>query len=385
MELITILKILFYILCFQFLFVSLFLFQNKKGKTLSNKLLAIVFFMISVVVVNLYLIVFRVEITIPQLLFFDDTFMFAYGPLLYLFTQSVLFKNYKLQKKSLVHFIPFFAGVSIVIGIILFVDTNSISETSNDLKNQQMTIYFRIGELLMLGHIFCYLLKSKLEIKNVIGKTKELYSSFNLDNFKLLKFILNSFIILFVLALIHSLLPFMGILNGLLITLLLMILLMFYFVNSILLKLLNQSAKTIGAITQGDFKEKGKYAGSNLTPENLKIHMDALRKYMNDKQPYLDSELNMSSLSEELKMSSKLVSQVINEGFNCNFFDFINRQRVEVAKALFKNQMGNKLTIQEVMYDSGFNSKSSFNTAFKKFTKQTPTQYKNDLEKGSTS
>ena len=124
---INLLKILFSILCFQFLFVSLFLAQNKKGKTLSNKLLATVFFMISIVVIDLYLIVFRVEINIPQILFIDDTFMFAYGPLLYLFTQSVVFKNYRLQRKSMVHFIPFLIAVCVVIGIILFVDTNSIS------------------------------------------------------------------------------------------------------------------------------------------------------------------------------------------------------------------------------------------------------------------
>jgi len=134
---VILLKILFYILCFQFLFVSLFLLQNKKGKTLSNKLLAVVFFMICIVVMNLYLIVFGVEIKTPQLLFFDDTFMFAYGPLLYLFTQSVLFKSYRFQKKLIVHFIPFLISICIVISIILFVDTETLSQTTNRISSQQ--------------------------------------------------------------------------------------------------------------------------------------------------------------------------------------------------------------------------------------------------------
>ena len=60
-------------------------------------------------------------------------------------------------------------------------------------------------------------------------------------------------------------------------------------------------------------------------------------------------------------------------------FDFVNKFRVETAKSLFENQVDIKLTIQEVMFDSGFNSKSSFNTAFKKFTNQTPTEFKNAL------
>ena len=379
------LKILFYILCFQFLFVSLFLFQNKKGKTLSNKLLAIVFFMISVVIVNLYIIVFRIEIWSPQLLFIDDTFMFAYGPLLYLFTQSVLFKNYKLQKKSIIHFVPFLIAICTVIGMTLLIDAELIAQTIDQINNQHIPMYFRVGEILILVHIFYYLFKSKQEIKKVLGKVKDLYSTFNQDNFKLLKFVLNSFITLFTLSLIHSILPFVGINSGLLITLLLMILFMFYFINSILLKMLNQSSNESGVITQTNFKEKEKYAGSSLSQTDFNVYVNKLKIHMEENERFLDSELSINDLSTELEISVKILSQVINEGYTCNFFDFVNKFRVETAKLIFANQNDKKLTIQEVMYDSGFNSKSSFNTAFKKFTNLTPTQFKNSLQKGSTS
>lgn len=382
---IYLLKILFCILCFQFLFVSLFLFQNKKGKTLSNKLLAIVFIMISIVVINLYLIVIRVEISVPQLLFIDDTFMFAYGPLLYLFTQSVLFKDYILQKRSIVYFIPFIVAICVVIGIVMSVNTETISLTTEQINSQQIPKYFLIGGILMLIHVFYYLFKSKNEVNKVLGKVKEQYSSFNQDNFKLLRFILNSFIILFSLSLIHSLLPFVGVKNGLLVTLLLMILFMFYFINSVLLKLLNQSSSESGAITQTSFEEKEKYAGSRLSKTDLNAYVNRLGDYMKNKERFLDSELSINDLSSELEISSKMLSQIINEGFTCSFFDFVNKYRIDAAKAFFLNQDNEKRTIQEVMYDSGFNSKSSFNTAFKKFTKVTPTQFKNALQKGSTS
>jgi len=380
---INLLKILFYILCFQFLFVSIFLFQNKKGKTLSNKLLAVVFLMISIVIINLYLIVFRVEINTPQLLFFDDTFMFAYGPLLYVFTQSVLFKNFRFQKRHIVHFIPFLISICTVIGIILFVDTESLSQTTSRLNNQQIPIYFHIGSILMLAHIFYYLFWSKKEIKKVIDKVKDIYSTFNQDNFRLLKFILNSFITLFTLSLLHSILPFIGIKGGLLITLLFMILFMFYFINSILLKMLNLSSNVGNEITQNNLKEK--YSGSSLSQTDLEVYMNKLASHMKKNERFLDCTLSLKDLSAELDIHSKLLSQVINEGYACNFFDFVNEYRIETAKLIFKNQTDRKLTIQEVMYDSGFNSKSSFNTAFKKITNLTPTQYKNSIQKGSTS
>ena len=157
------------------------------------------------------------------------------------------------------YFIPFFISICLVTGMILFVDTESIIHAKDQINNQDIPLYFRIGEILVLTHIFYYLFRSKKEISKVIGKVMDIYSTFNQDNFKLLKFILNSFIILFSLSLIHSLLPFVGVKNGLLTTLLLMILFMFYFINSILLKMLNQSSDKSGAITQTNFKEKEKW------------------------------------------------------------------------------------------------------------------------------
>jgi AraC-like DNA-binding protein len=94
---------------------------------------------------------------------------------------------------------------------------------------------------------------------------------------------------------------------------------------------------------------------------------------------YLNVDLNIDDLAKEMDLSSKDLSQIINQGFSCNFFDFVNKFRVEEAKSIFSKQTDDKMTIQEVMYDSGFSSKSSFNTAFKKFTNLTPTQFKNTL------
>jgi AraC-like DNA-binding protein len=160
---------------------------------------------------------------------------------------------------------------------------------------------------------------------------------------------------------------------------------MFYFINSILLKILNQPSNEGGAITQANFNKKEKYAGSNLSQTDLKAFMNTLNNYMIEHERFLDSELTINDLSNELNIPLKTLSQVINEGYGCNFFDFINKFRVESAKSMFKNLPDKKMTVQEIMYATGFNSKSSFNTAFKKFTDLTPTQFKDSWQKGSTS
>ncbi|WP_299553061.1 helix-turn-helix domain-containing protein [Seonamhaeicola sp.] len=337
--------------------------------------------MMSISVLSLYLFVFDIKIGLPQLLFIDDTFMLAYGPLLFLFTQSVLFKHYKLKRTDAIHFIPFFIAVCLVITTILFVDTRSLSQTINDFYTQQIPPNFRIVEILILTHIFYYLYRSKQYIQRVLHKVKGNYSSFNQAGFKLLKFILNSFIVLFLLSLMHSMLPFIGIKKGLIITLPALVVFMFYFINSILLRMLNHVSNESGEITRAFFKEKEKYAGSRLSQTELDAFKKELGDYMKEKRRFLDSELSINDLSVELGIPLKVLSQVINEGYGYNFFDFVNKYRIDVAKSLLMGQSDDKLTVQEVMYDSGFNSKSSFNTAFKKFTNLTPTQFK----KGSTS
>ena len=158
-----------------------------------------------------------------------------------------------------------------------------------------------------------------------------------------------------------------------------MVLFMFYFINSVLFKMLKLSTKDSGIIAQLNIDAKTKYAGSTIAREELVEHKSNLWNYIIANKRYLDSELNIDDLAKELNVSSKVLSQVINEGYDCNFFDFINKFRIEAVKEKFKNQSDSKMTILEVMYSTGFNSKSSFNTAFKKFTKQTPTQFKNSL------
>jgi AraC-like DNA-binding protein len=254
-----------------------------------------------------------------------------------------------------------------------------MSQTTLQMKNNRVPVYFRMGEMLILFYTLFYLFKSKREVQKVLQSAFEKYSSINQEEFKLLTFIINSFIILFLLAMIHSVLPFIGIRGGLFVTLLLIVLVVFYIINSVLFKMLKQTTNDSGLIAQPVYEHKEKYAGSRLTKAELIKYKSELWSHMSTHEKYLNSELTIDDLATELALTPKIVSQIINEGYSCNFFDFVNKFRVEEAKLLLSNRTDDKMTIQEVMYDAGFNSKSSFNTAFKKFTNLTPTQFKNNL------
>ncbi|GEN69863.1 helix-turn-helix domain-containing protein [Chryseobacterium rhizosphaerae] len=100
-----------------------------------------------------------------------------------------------------------------------------------------------------------------------------------------------------------------------------------------------------------------------------------LENIMETGKPYLDSDLNLIKLAETLEVSSHHLSYVINTGFGKNFFQYVNGYRVEYAKVLLKDA-DSKFSILGIAYESGFNSKTSFNTTFKKLTGQTPSEFK---------
>ncbi|ROI06943.1 helix-turn-helix domain-containing protein [Chryseobacterium sp. G0240] len=108
--------------------------------------------------------------------------------------------------------------------------------------------------------------------------------------------------------------------------------------------------------------------------ELLKIK-GQLEKIMDTQKPYLDSELNLIKLAEIVSVSTHHLSYVINTGFGKNFFQYVNEYRIEHAKKLLQN-LDHKYSILGIAYESGFNSKTSFNTTFKKLTGQTPSEFK---------
>ena len=96
---------------------------------------------------------------------------------------------------------------------------------------------------------------------------------------------------------------------------------------------------------------------------------------MDSNKPYLKSDLKISELADSLTVPYYQLSQLINDEFLVNFYDFINKYRVEEAKKLLIEDTNN-YKILAIAYEVGFNSKATFNRVFKKFTDLTPSEFK---------
>ncbi|PKF75745.1 helix-turn-helix domain-containing protein [Chryseobacterium sp. PMSZPI] len=101
-----------------------------------------------------------------------------------------------------------------------------------------------------------------------------------------------------------------------------------------------------------------------------------LLEFMETDRPYLDEELSLQKLSVLMDVSTHQLSQAINQGLNTNFYKFVNAYRIEEVRKKLKNPGYEKYSILGIAFESGFNSKSTFNKIFKEETGMTPSEFK---------
>jgi AraC-like DNA-binding protein len=125
--------------------------------------------------------------------------------------------------------------------------------------------------------------------------------------------------------------------------------------------------------------QNSNYAKSGLTSYKIQILAEKLSKVMETKKPFLNENLNLTLLAELSETTQTQLSQVINQYFQMNFYDFVNQYRVEEAKRMLSSITFDHLTILGIAFECGFKSKSSFNRYFKKYVGVSPSEFKDSL------
>jgi len=112
--------------------------------------------------------------------------------------------------------------------------------------------------------------------------------------------------------------------------------------------------------------------------ELINAHYSKLIELMSKEKFFLEPNISLADVAKKLEISQRNLSELIRENSNKNFNQFINYYRVEEAKKLLKDSSNNNLNMLGIAYDSGFNSKASFYSVFKKLSSVTPTEFKNN-------
>jgi len=124
-----------------------------------------------------------------------------------------------------------------------------------------------------------------------------------------------------------------------------------------------------------------KYSKSGLSTSQMEEYKHRLNTLMQHENVYRRMDLTLPKLAHLVDCSVNHLSQVINSGIGMNFFDYLNQYRVEYAKQLLRQQAGSQQSVLSIAFSVGFNSNSSFYTAFKKACGQTPAQYRHSQGK----
>lgn len=126
----------------------------------------------------------------------------------------------------------------------------------------------------------------------------------------------------------------------------------------------------------GGSKQPSRYENSSLDEQDISRYKEFLINYLEQEKPYTDPDLKLQNLADHLGIPLYQVSQIINTELHQNFYDLINSLRINEAKRKLIDPTQQQTNIITIAYDVGFNSKSTFNSAFKKYAKMTPSQFR---------
>ncbi len=370
MENASIISVLGIIIVLLFLFFSVFLCTVKTEKKLSNYLLASFLIIIAIdVSVFFYIGFIELPLTIEMLRIQISNFK---DPLLFLYILSIIYSNFKLKKIHLVHALPWLIDIIVLMPNFFMADDSAKREFLNN-YNQTTEGYFLgvFGYLLSLAYFLA-------EIYYVIRYRKLLLENYTDKNtFKNYNWLKQLLILL-------TIGQFLTIVKNVsrdyyssehtdvlrIITLLFGV----FFIFWLVFKALNSPRLFRGIdVDLKASKEIQKEVNiDNKTDQQITL----LKNYMDEEEPYLNPSLTIRNLALQMELPMRELSVLINQNLNQHFFDFVNVYRINKAKEVLSNPSKKELTVLEILYDVGFNSKSSFNTAFKKHTGTTPTQFR---------
>ncbi|HCQ13734.1 AraC family transcriptional regulator [Flavobacterium sp.] len=361
------------------LFLAIFLFTVKTKQKTSNALFA-TFLIITAIDLSGPLLSLAVDKP-SNLGMLRNTMAFLQIPVFYLYVLSVCYSDFKLKPKYLVHLLPFLIANIILLPRFYFVDVASKIDL---LQNRQSVLELQFSHILFHTQIVVYL----IAVFMLLRKTKKLYlenyAGANINSYYWLFQFTTALAILYLIALVKNIFKFSQyeyisewVNSGLLIFQLFVT--CWYLLKALnnpdLFRNIDSKLKLVADIILEN-KDSEPLAGNDKKQDETLLK---LQQFMMDEKPYLNPTLTIQDVSNTIQIPTRELSILINHQLDQHFYDFVNSYRIEHAKEILQDTTKSKLTILEILYEVGFNSKSSFNTAFKKHTGYTPTDYRKTL------
>jgi AraC-like DNA-binding protein len=359
-------------------FMSLFLFLlllGKRNKNMADKILLGMFAVYALTIGGTYAEVYnRVnDYPYPHLMNFSWLFLLLHGPMLWFYIKSLTDGHFKLKEIQLLHFTPF-----LVYSIVHYFNFLSLpAEAKLFYLNQPevSSMAAKIGSIIIGVSTISYniialflLRKHRQNIENRFSTIEEI------DLNWLRVFAVASLVIFSVNVLLFNINNYIQLTD-------------YDTLSQIAYSFSTLYVLYIGyfGIKQGRIFSDGVVVDTTPTEESIQPDLSKqkalpdlvsrLTEVMEHQRPWLEPELTISRLSNLLNVKPEALSEVLNRYMNQNFFDYVNRYRIDDFKIRFMDKSNQHLSIIGMAYECGFNSKAAFYRAFNKFEGMTPTAW----------
>jgi len=300
-----------------------------------------------------------------RLISFSEFSVLLFGPTVYLFTCAILLKK-KYSNKDLIHYVPALLYSTFIV-VYFMIPSDVIIKERIKTGVLFRVIHVCLGFGLMVNSIYLILSWNVLntfskEIKNEISY--ELHLRFIINFLRIITSSLLFWVVIYFISLFgfqdieRSIRPFIWVFLA-------FIILFITYYGMI-------SPNVMKILPEIEFK---KYTQSKLSLEDLERLRKQLDQIMIDKKPYLNNKLFKAELAQMLGVNNPELARLLNENIGMNFFEYVNYYRIKEFILLAKSDKAKQLTFFGLAQEAGFNSKTTFNTSFKKLMGVSPSVY----------
>lgn len=352
-----------------------FLLLGKKSKTLADKILTFWMFILGLHLFFYYFYTAGLDFKYPHLLGIGIPFPLIHGPLLFLYTGALTSYITKWKPKYLLHFLPVIFFYLYYIDFFISSGPEKIEFVNKMIINPGPFYKILFPAILLSGfsYIFLTFLLFRKHHRNIMNNFS---NSTEQNNLNWLRYLLIGMLVIWLVVFMSNIwFSFWD--DAIYVSVTLFVVFIGYF-----------------GLRQGNIftnlpysflpeellaEEKQRYSKSGLKEDRAIETQKLLTRLMEEEKLYLDENISLPQLATMLNIHPNYLSQVINERFQKNFYDFINFYRVEEFKHVVALEKSKKKTFFALALDCGFNSKASFNNSFKKITGITPSKFVESL------
>jgi len=370
-------EIIYIIGATQSFFLSVLAF-NKKNKTDGDYILAVWLAFIGFHLLDYYLNKSGFSIDHPHLLGIGACFPLLQGPFMYVYTLVMISKNNRLAPVNLLHGLPFLAFTIYFLFDFYFL---SATEKLTYIHLQEANPYptITILNILILGLGPIYIVLSLVKLRKHLKSITDNFSYQEGINLNWLKYVLAGLGFIWSMVILTNILVYIPIISDALSenVIYLSVVIAVFFLGYFGIK---QQAIYSNKADPGRNKRAMQERSYHKKAKEASIS-SALQDYFWDEKPYLNSRLTLKEVADALRTSENQLSHIINKQMGKNFFEFVNSFRVEEFKSRTVLPEYRNYTLISIAYESGFNSKATFNRVFKNYTGQTPSDFYQSLQK----